>query len=97
MKVEEFNELMKKHHEEDQKYLKERCEKIEDKWICKKCGSTLLAFKIAHPVHNGFSMFGGSHAGAGRCEYEERPYCPKCDGEKAENLGYSFHGACIDY
>ena len=58
----------------------------ENPYVCVKCGATILAVKVAHPIWDGPFPCSGS----GRCEYEEVPYCPKCEKQP------SFTGAPIN-
>lgn len=117
LKPEEFDELQKKMIEEDLKFLQTIAKegaKISGKedivnlagestWHCKKCGSEIMGFKIAFSIHDGFSLFGGSHTGGGRCHYIVRPYCPECNPStgggfpEVPSLGYKFSSGCIDY
>ena len=110
MNKSDFKKLADKILNEDFNYLQENtnegARKVSDNsfepangnenWTCKKCGGTIQGFTVAFSIHDGFSLFGGKHAGSGRCQYIERPYCPKCDGRDAEKLGYKSHGGCID-
>jgi len=50
------------------------------------CGTTILAAQVAHPILDG--PFPGS--GSGKCDYDEMPYCPKCEEEP------NFHGIPIN-
>ena len=54
-------------------------------WVCKKCGSDIQATQVAHAIHDGPFPLSGS----GKCEYEDVPYCPKCETKP------SFHGAPV--
>lgn len=56
-----------------------------DGFKCMSCDSEILASQVAHPIHDGPFPLSGS----GRCEYEQVPYCPKCE-EKSD-----FHGSFI--
>lgn len=56
-------------------------------FVCKDCGSTIMAVKRAYPIHE----FPEHLAGSGRCDYEEIPYCPKCEEKPSE------HGAAISF
>ena len=51
-----------------------------------KCGTEIMAAKVAHPIWDGPFPCSGS----GQCHYETVPYCPEC--ETAPN----FNGAPID-
>ena len=45
-----------------------------------------MGARIAHPIWDGpFPM-----SGSGRCDYEEVPYCPKCEKKP------DFHGTPIE-
>lgn len=58
----------------------------EGKGYKHKCGETIMAAQVAHPIWDGpFPM-----SGSGQCHYETVPYCPKCETKP------SFHGAPID-
>src|SRR3989338_9544490 len=57
----------------------------DDGFECMSCGSEILAARVAHPIHDGPFPLSGS----GRCEYEQVPYCPKCE-EKP-----NYHGSFI--
>lgn len=57
----------------------------DDSWKCKKCGSDIMAARVAHPIW--LTDGPGPCAGTGEVEYEEIPYCPKC--EQPPN----FHGS----
>ena len=54
-------------------------------WQCLKCGTGILAGRVAHTIRDG--LFPGS--GGGDVWNEEVPYCPSC--EKPPN----FHGSPI--
>lgn len=58
--------------------------KNKEGFECLDCGSEILATKVAHPIHDGPFPLSGS----GKCEYEQVPYCPKC--EKEPNSHGSF-------
>lgn len=59
--------------------------KDSDSYICGTCGSEIQGTKVAHPIHDGpFPL-----SGAGKCQYETVPYCPKCEEEP------NFHGSII--
>jgi ribosomal protein L37AE/L43A len=49
--------------------------KIEDGYKCVTCGSEIITRGIAHPIWDGpFDL-----SGSGKCQYEQVPYCPKCE------------------
>jgi hypothetical protein len=54
-------------------------------WNCTACGSEIKARNVAHTVRDGFFAFSGS----GEVNYEQVPYCPKCEKEP------SFHGTAV--
>jgi hypothetical protein len=55
-------------------------------WRCAKCGSELLAARIAQPIWDGPFPCSGS----GKCHYENAPYCPTCETKP------SSHGSLIE-
>lgn len=66
--------------------LAEKAAKQSDgTYTCNTCGSAIMATTVAHAIHDGPFPLSGS----GRCEYEEVPYCPKCETKP------SFHGRPI--
>jgi hypothetical protein len=65
----------------DERYLRQE----DGSYKCRDCGSDILAAKVAHPIHDGPFPLSGS----GRCEYENVPYCPKCERKP------SFHGSPV--
>lgn len=73
--VEELNAQMR--HRE-QKYIR----RVDGGYECLECGSTIMTARVAHPIWDGpFAM-----SGSGKCGYEDRPYCPKCEKKPG------FHG-----
>ena len=44
-------------------------------FLCLDCNSEIIVAKVAHPIHDGPFPLSGS----GKCEYEQVPYCPKCE------------------
>lgn len=43
-------------------------------WLCKNCGSIIMSQTVARSMHLK-DMLGGF----GQCQYDEIPYCPKCE------------------
>jgi hypothetical protein len=56
-----------------------------DGFKCMDCGSDILVASVAHSIHDGPFPLSGS----GKCEYEQVPYCPKCEKKP------DFHGSFI--
>jgi DNA-directed RNA polymerase subunit RPC12/RpoP len=57
---------------------------VKNGYECMNCGSDILVASVAHPIHDGpFPL-----SGLGKCEYEQVPYCPKC--EKKPDFDGSF-------
>ena len=42
---------------------------------CTGCQSEIMSATVVHPIHDGPFPLSGS----GQCEYEEVPYCQKCE------------------
>jgi len=61
------------------KYLEERCVKEGDKFICKKCGETILQKTVFVSIHS--TEFDDMCAGGGEVKKMAIPYCPKCESE----------------
>lgn len=52
---------------------------IDDTWYCKRCGAVIQAIRKPVPLHEGYSLFGNKHAGSGKCQWIQIPYCPNCE------------------
>ena len=51
------------------------------KYVCTVCGTTIMAAKISHAIHDGPFPLSGS----GKVQYEIEPYCPNCEEEPKPN------------
>lgn len=58
---------------------------VKDGYKCLNCDSDILVASVAHSIHDGPFPLSGS----GKCEYEQVPYCPKCEKKP------DFHGSFI--
>src|SRR4030043_2252535 len=58
---------------------------LED-FICNSCHEEILTTRVAHTVRDGLFEFSGS----GKVNYEEVPYCPKCE------MKPKFHGKAVN-
>jgi hypothetical protein len=60
---------------------------------CLKCGSEILAARVAHPIYDGPFP----RSGSGQFYYEPVPYCPNCEKEPNSSgspiiIGIKFSG-----
>lgn len=61
--------------------------KIGEKYKCRDCGSTILAAKVACPVH-----IGNTPLPTGESVTRDVPYCPKCE-RKPKGMDEPVHTA----
>jgi hypothetical protein len=59
-----------------QRWLKKESAFTEREYRCKRCGQTLMARKTYFSLHDGFTAFGGKHAGNGQVKNFPLPECP---------------------
>jgi hypothetical protein len=63
-------------------YLVAQCEKTDEGYRCKKCGSKIMQTTCYASIHS--TEFSEVHTGSGEVKRLPLPYCPTCEGKPTE-------------